>query len=364
MSINNRFKILRFGILVAVLLSFVEGVWAQVTVDVEIDTLEFFIGKQSHIRLDVSCDAGSVVQFPLLSKRSQLVPGVEIVDIAVPDTQYLNDGKRMQVSNRYTVTSFDSAFYYLPPFVVTVDDKNYESKSLALRVLSPEVDTLHIDHYAPPYETMDLSYDWEDWQDVFVHSVFMLVCMILLIYLYIRYRDNKPIIKIIKVDPVEPPHQKALKEIDRIKAEKKWAQEDSKAYYTELTDTLRVYIESRYGFSAMEMTTDEIIERLLSSLDSQALYELQDLLRTADLVKFAKYNTLINENDRNLVNAIQFIDKTKVEEIDAKPKAQKVTIEQKRSRTALIIMVVLMSICGIAVSVFLVKIIWQLIQLY
>ena len=30
-------------------------------------------------------------------------------------------------------------------------------------------------------------------------------------------------------------------------------------------------------------------------------------------MKFAKYATLINENDLNLVNAIQFIDKTKIE---------------------------------------------------
>lgn len=34
---------------------------------------------------------------------------------------------------------------------------------------------------------------------------------------------------------------------------------------------------------------------------------------TADLVKFAKYSTLINENDMNLVNAIEFINQTKQE---------------------------------------------------
>jgi hypothetical protein len=34
---------------------------------------------------------------------------------------------------------------------------------------------------------------------------------------------------------------------------------------------------------------------------------------TADLVKFAKYSTMINENDQNLVNAIDFINQTKLE---------------------------------------------------
>ena len=41
--------------------------------------------------------------------------------------------------------------------------------------------------------------------------------------------------------------------------------------------------------------------------------ELRELFSAADLVKFAKYSTLINENDLNLVNAINFIDQTKME---------------------------------------------------
>ena len=91
--------------------------------------------------------------------------------------------------------------------------------------------------------------------------------------------------------------------------------EDSKAYYTRLTDTLRKYIEERYGFNAMEMTSSEIIEKLTATQDEKALSELRHLFLTADLVKFAKYSTLINENDMNLVNAIAFIDQTKLENV-------------------------------------------------
>ncbi|MGC8000687.1 hypothetical protein, partial [Salmonella enterica] len=69
------------------------------------------------------------------------------------------------------------------------------------------------------------------------------------------------------------PHQKAMKEIEQIKADKMVASEDQKEYYTKLTDTLRKYIEERYGFSAMEMTSSEIIARLTSSGDQQSLDE-------------------------------------------------------------------------------------------
>lgn len=61
------------------------------------------------------------------------------------------------------------------------------------------------------------------------------------------------------------------------------------------------------------MTSSEIIDRLQSNGDKTMIDELRELFTTADLVKFAKHSTLINENDMNLVNAINFIDQTKVE---------------------------------------------------
>ena len=93
----------------------------------------------------VSMDANQKLRLPLL--RDTLVRGVEILDVAKPDTQLLNDNKRWLVSQEYTVTSFDSALYYLPPFEVLVNDKAYRSKALALKVYSIPVDTLHPDQF-------------------------------------------------------------------------------------------------------------------------------------------------------------------------------------------------------------------------
>ncbi len=83
--------------------------------------------------------------------------------------------------------------------------------------------------------------------------------------------------------------------------------EDQKTYYTRLTDTLRKYIQERFGFNAMEMTSSQIIDNLQQTGDRKMLDELTELFSTADLVKFAKYSTLINEN------AVNFIDSTKIE---------------------------------------------------
>lgn len=337
---------------------------AQVTVDVRIDTLEIWVGEQAHITLDVSCAAGAKLQMPALKQGDVLDKGVEIVETAVPDTQRLNDGARMLVTQQYTVTSFDTAFYYLPPVVVHVDDKAYSSKNLALRVLTIPVDTVHVDRFFGPKEIVAPPFSWHDWVGIWWMALAVVLLTALFVYLYIRNRDNKPVIKVIKRVPKIPPHKLAMQEIDKIKAEKKWAEEDSKEYYTLLTAALRTYIQNRYGFNAMEMTSGEIIERLLMLKDDTALDELRNLFRTADLVKFAKYNTLINENDMNLVNAIEFINQTKVEvDPNAKPQKEEITIEERRSRAYVIGLRVGMAVVAVLAAGLLVGLGWSVYQL-
>ena len=130
-----------------------------------------------------------------------------------------------------------------------------------------------------------------------------------------------------------------MQEIERLKAEHMPTSEDQKAYYTRLTDTLRKYIEERFGFNAMEMTSTEIIARLQEVDDKKMIDELRELFTTADLVKFAKYSTLINENDMNLVNAVQFINETKQENQPTtervEPKLTEQEMRTKRSRVVL-----------------------------
>jgi cytochrome c-type biogenesis protein CcmH/NrfG len=180
-------------------------------------------------------------------------------------------------------------------------------------VLTIEVDTTNVDQFFGPKDVQDNPFQWSDWSLSFWLSVLMLVLLAAAYYLYLRLRNNKPIITHIRVVKRLLPHQKALQQIEQIKADKMVASENSKEYYTKLTDTIRKYIEERYGFNAMEMTSSEIIDHLMATQDENALSELRHLFLTADLVKFAKYSTLINENDANLVNAIDFINQTKLE---------------------------------------------------
>ncbi len=287
---------------------------AQVVFEARIDTPLVLIGEQRELQLDVTCNTNQKVKMPDFRPQQMLADDVEIVEMLGTDTTLLDDGKRMQVLQRYAITAWDSTIVLLPPFSVEVDGQPYQSKQLVLKAIIPfEVDTLHLDRFAPPKDIQNNPFSWDDWKPVIWFFIINQLLLIVLMWLYTHWHENKPLIQIIRRKRKLPPHQVAMSEIERIKGERKWAEEDSKEYYTQLTDTLRNYIKERYGFNAMEMTSSEIIDRLLQEQDETALSELRQLFTTADLVKFAKWSTMINENDANLVTAIDFINQTKIE---------------------------------------------------
>ena len=324
---------------------------AQVTVEAAIDSIEMLIGEQVHVTVTATMKEGAKAEFPVFKPMQQIIPGVEVLKSTELGVRG-KDGGFIDRQVVYTLTSFDDTLYYLPPFVVKVDGKPYESKSLALKVVGIEVDTTRTDQFFGPKDVQDNPFMWSDWSTLFWLSILALLLMAVGYYLYLRLRDNKPIITHIRIVKRLLPHQKAMKEIELIKADKMQNSENPKEYYTKLTDTLRKYIEDRYGFSAMEMTSSEIIERLEKALTDDAKdsatmkAELRQLFTTADLVKFAKYSTMINENDANLVSAIDFINQTKLEnmptEETVKPElteADQRTVKTRRTLKAVIALI-------------------------
>ena len=337
-----------------------EAARAQVQVDVKLDSLQLFIGQQTGLTLSVTFDAKQKLRLPDIKKGQELIPNVEVVDLGKPDTAFLNDGKRLTVSQAYTITAWDSALYCLPPMQVLVDTSRYESKSLALKVYTVDVDTLHLDQYFPPNGIMELPFLWDEWRMVVLGGVLFLLMLTCIAYLWYHVKHGKPIVRFVRRKKKLPPHQVAMSEIERIKSERKWAEEDSKEYYTLLTDTLRNYIRDRYGFNAMEMTSSEIIDRLIAENNEEALDELREIFRTADLVKFAKYSTLINENDANLVAAVEYVNQTKIEpDPNAKPEPEVIKETDKKRLTQVKMMRVAMIVLAVLSVAMLAWVIWR-----
>lgn len=288
------------------------SVRAQVEVEQVVDSVGILIGQQAHLRLGVTMPKGASLQWPEVQSAHYIVPGVEVVSVDDGDTAAA-DNNRVRIERCYTITSFDENLYAIPALEVKVNGKPYKGATAALKVITMDVDTLHPNQFFPPKDVQDNPFLWAEWSPWFWLSLLIPLLALLAYYLIVRLRENKPLLIPIRIVRHIPPHQRALNAIDKIKAERLQASEDRKAYYTRLTDTLRQYIRERFGFNALEMTSSEIIEHLQAAGDQKMLTELTELFTTADLVKFAKYSTAVNENDRNLISAVHFIDGTKIE---------------------------------------------------
>lgn len=334
------------------------------TVEQRMDSLQLLIGQQTILHLKATARKGARIVLPSFKPQDQIVPGVEVVEQSKGDTMQMGDD-RIQVSRDYTLTSFDEKVYVIPALDVKIDGKSYHGNPLALKVLTVPVDTVHPNQFYPAKGVQDNPFEWSEWSFAFWLSLLMIIICGAMIYLRNRLKKNKPIIARIRIVKRVPAHEKALREINDIKHHHTSAsQETQKEYYTQLTNTLRAYIVSRFGFNAMEMTSGEIIERLRASGDQKMIDELRMLFSTADLVKFAKYEIPMNENDANLVNAINFIDQTKTDE---QPKEEKIvptlSTEDQKSQQQRRLIKTLLWVGGISVVAIFGYIVYQVAML-
>ena len=337
---------------------------SNVVVKAEVDSMMMWVGEQTGLHIEVTCDAGQRVEFPMY--RDTIVKSLEIVPPVLIDTQYVNDGRRMTITRNYTVTCFDSALIYIPPVTVKVEGNEYQSDPIALAFMTYDIPEGEETQIFGPKENMKTPVRFYEIKGLLLYLLLTVMAIVIAYYLFVRYRDDKPIIRKIRIEPKVPAHIRAITEIEELRSSGGPHSEDSKAYYTQLTDILREYINDRFGFNATEMTSYEILEHLEESRDKESLCELRDLLSTSDMVKFAKFKPMLNENDRNLVNALEFVNDTKIEVCDEElqPKEEETVIEEKRSKGARMALLLTGTVIAVAGAVFLVLTLLKLYYLF
>ena len=102
-----------------------------------------------------------------------------------------------------------------------------------------------------------------------------------------------------------------LEALDEVERRKLWQQGQVKEHHSAVTDILRGYIEERYQVPALESTTDDLLGILrTSSMTTSQREQLANLLRMADMVKFAKWTPLPAENEHVLAGAIKLVHQT------------------------------------------------------
>jgi hypothetical protein len=283
----------------------------KIKLNASLDTTAILIGDQLTFTIEVEQPKNVIVNFPILA--DSLTSKIEIVKASPADTT--RSDNNLIIRKKYLITSFDSGYYKIPaykfPFSLNNVTDTLTSQELYLTVNTLPVDTAKEIMDIKP--VMSTPFSFKEIKKELLIGFVILIAIALIIWVLIRQKKNKPLFAPKKIK--EPAHVVALRDLDKLRAEKLWQNNQIKTYYTRITDILRVYILERFGINAMEMTSDEILSTLEHELntDMELKSSFTKLLQLADMVKFAKEEPLPQENDVALLNAYTFVNRTKIE---------------------------------------------------
>lgn len=304
-----------FPLLIMALCGVDNYVFAQQTlIDVKIDSAAILIGEQTKLHLTLTTDKDKNVQ--VLIPRDTLMRGVEVLECSKPDTTLI-ENDRMLVKQDVLITSFDSSLYLLPP-VLAIDGRDtILSNQVALKVSTVPVNVDKPEEFADIKDVWKPPFVWSDYYPWIIGILAVLLLLLLAYYIIKRIRERKSLIPFAQPEePKLPPYEQAIKELDEIKQSKLWQQGKEKEYFTSISDTLRRYLVDRFGINAMEKTSAEILDSVKGVDEIIPAYEkLEQVLKLADFVKFAKFRPLPDENNLSLMNAYFFVNQTKPIEI-------------------------------------------------
>lgn len=293
---------------------------SQIKVNAVLDSSKLRIGEQTkldiYLTYDVNAQKNLKINWP--SFEDTITGKVEIIsrtaiDSTIPDK---NNPSVVQQHQQFIVSVFDSGYFAIPPFKFIVNDDTanpFLTEPLFLEVNTVPTDTTDatIKDIKPPFTE---AFDWK-WYLPTIYTVGgILLALAILIYLIVKLTKKKPQ-EYVEKKPDLPPHILALQQLEKIKTEQIWKEGKNKEYYSAITDSVRLYIEGRFGIQAMELTTDEIMRAFKSQVvDTLSKEKLQQLLMLADFVKFAKQIPIEQEHAIALQNAFDFVNGTKREE--------------------------------------------------
>ncbi|MDF1673790.1 MAG: hypothetical protein P1U41_09800, partial [Vicingaceae bacterium] len=257
---------------------------------------------------------GETVAIKFPDVKDTLSEFVEIIYSSPIDTIYpdQNDLSKVEQVQHITITSFDSGYYKVPYFKFKINEDTLTSTDdLFIDVQTMEVDTTKA--IFDIKEPLEEPFSFKDWlKDNWIWIVGILV-LIIIIIVVVKYLKNRPEPIVEEVVPDIPDYIIALEKLNKLREKQLWQTGKIKQYHSEISETLRAYIETRYQINALENTTDEIIQNLrFQTLQPDVLAKLNQALMLADLVKFAKEQPLANENELSLMNAIEFVNQTKL----------------------------------------------------
>jgi hypothetical protein len=294
---------------VFIILIFVVPLLGQdVSVVATIDSQSVSLGDYIHLSIEVKHPAGVGVSLPVL--KDTLGP----FDIVHQDSiQQRDENGTVILTKNIIISKYDGGNFYVPPIVVGFNTNEGKRDSVAsnpipVEVRGVQVDTTQAIKDVKGQLTVPISAE----EIALYAGIFVLLCGIGYgAYYYIKKKRNTGFV--FEDDaPKIPPHIIAIQKLFDLDEAHVWQSGDVKRFYSEATEIVREYFEKRYGISALEMTTGEVMDQLDKfTLDVNTSRSIEQFLSGADLVKFAKYQPVSADNEEVIPTAKMIVEKTK-----------------------------------------------------
>ena len=280
------------------------SVWSQdkAVLNVAVDSTQIKIGAQLNYTLQVKADSTAQVFFP----ENPIFAPFELLEESPIDT--LRTQSHFLYTKKYALIHFDSGNYFIPQQQVKVDGFSKIANLIPIRVNPVVVDTTKQKLFdIKPLSQVDKNYDALISRVLWGLVIALLVIGISYTYLFQKRRKELR-------ERELPPFDRALEELKALESVQPSEQDEYKLYYSRLTDVVRRYLEEEAKIDALESTSEELLIKLelrkdagTLDLDRATLKSLREVLKTADLVKFAKSMPeyrIANEDRRTVAHVV------------------------------------------------------------
>ena len=273
---------MRFIHFIILLLAFIKNpLFAQTDVTASLDKLGMFVGDQAQLNINITGWADAPIYY--IGWDSLAKKNIECLQIA--PAKLLSNSERV-VSAK--ITTFETGELNISPIMVIL--KTNGGTSMDTLYTNPLKLTVY--EVAPDSAGLapikDILVENKDISDYYLHISLVLLAMLGIgIYYYFHQKGMRK--KAIVYEKNQTSQAKALRKLKNLEAQNYPQQGKVKLFCSELTFILREYLSTEYQFSALEMTTSELLLFCKENNILQAQNaDLQYVMNISDYIKFAE----------------------------------------------------------------------------
>lgn len=238
---------------------------------------KILLGEQFVLHLQANLETDEPFAWPEIDT----IPHFEILQRSSVDTHRIGDA--LALSQRLLITSFDSGRWQIPAFEIA--ERSTEPITIDVVFSSP------FDPAQPYHDIKDIIEVKHPIHSTWHWYVILALVLLALFLLFFPKGKKKAVSPFV---PDEGAYKEALKKLGQLKEKQNI---EPGVFYTEMVHIFREYLHKRKNIQSHSKTTDDLAIQLAGiHLQTDQEKKLLQVLRLSDMVKYARFRPLEQEN--------------------------------------------------------------------